>query len=152
MNRPRFLLTENLNKLARFLRMLGYDAVVYKSISSQKMIDLASKERRILLTRSHKTAKSKIHFSRILIKSVMPAKQLQEIASYLEIEDNYLFTRCLNCNKHLFEIEKQKISDLVPDPVFQSFDEFTVCRSCGKIYWKGTHYTDMKKQLAEILE
>jgi len=67
--RPKFLLAENLGKLAKWLRFLGYDAALYRKISLDNMIRIANKDNRIILTRSKKVAKNKRKFKRILIKS-----------------------------------------------------------------------------------
>lgn len=149
-SQPRFLLDENLNRLAKWLRLLGYDAAVYKAISRQKQIHLANKEFRILLTRDKKTAKSKLDFHRIYIKSDDHIKQLKEIRNILQLDEDLTFSRCLECNKVLFEIRKAKIRDLVPPFIFDSFNEFKLCRRCGKIFWKGSHYKAMQQKLTEI--
>ncbi len=145
--KPKFLLTENLNRLAKWLRMLGYDAAIYKSISFHNMIRLAVKERRIILTRSTKQAKSNLKFSRILIKADNHLQQLKELKEVISFNEHYIFLRCLLCNKLLIEIAKEKIKDLVPEFIYENQTDFKVCRKCGKIYWQGTHY---KAMLAEI--
>lgn len=147
---PRFLLTENLNKLAKWLRILGYDAAVYKRISHQRQINLAIKERRVLLTRDKKTANSALKFQRLLIRENDPVKQLQEVMSLLKFEPEQLFSRCLNCNKLLREIEKEKIKTLLPEYVYENFREFKLCPRCGRIFWKGSHYMSMKQKLDEL--
>ncbi|MCD4820408.1 MAG: Mut7-C RNAse domain-containing protein [Candidatus Cloacimonetes bacterium] len=148
--KPKFLLSENLNRLARYLRMMGYDAVVYKSISFSNKIRLVNKDRRIYLTRSPKESKSNQKFNRFLIKSVKIDEQLKEIKKYITFPNDFLFSRCIECNKLLYQIDKGKISNLVPEYILQNHNDFLVCRKCGKIYWKGTHYQDMMKKLSEL--
>ena len=150
--KPQFLLSENLNRLAKWLRMLGYDAAVYKSISIDKMIHLAGKEKRVLLTRSKQVSRRKEKFPRVLIQSEFHIDQLKELRSYLKLNEEYLFTRCINCNKILYDISKDKIKDLIPEFVFNSIDEYKVCRKCGKIFWQGSHYEDMMKILNKIFD
>jgi len=149
--RPRkFILAENLNKLARWLRLLGYDAVLYKSISFDNMIRIACKDRRILLTRSKKQSRSKKHFARHLIKEENHIEQLKEIKHLLVYDQERIFSRCMYCNKILYEIDKDKIRDKVPDYVWQNQDRFRVCRKCGRIYWLGTHTATIKKDLDKL--
>lgn len=148
--RPLFLLDENLNRLAKWLRALGYDVSVYKKINTNKQIQLAIKERRILLTRDKKKALSKLKFHRVLIKSQNHFLQLQEIRELLDFQKELIFTRCLNCNKLLFAIEKTKIKGLVPQFIYNNFEDFKVCRRCGKIYWQGSHFAEMKKVIEKI--
>ena len=145
--KPKFLLTENLNRLAKWLRMLGYDAAIYRSISFHNMIRLAVKERRIILTRSNKQAKSNLKFSRILIKADNYLQQLTELIEIIAFNEQNTFSRCLLCNRLLSEITKEKIKDLIPDFIYENHTDFKVCRKCGKIYWQGTHY---KAMLAEL--
>lgn len=150
-NRKKFLLDENLGKLTKYLRMLGYDAVIYRSISIEKRISLCTKERRIFLTRSGRISKRKESFKRILIKSEKYDKQLQEISYLLELNNEKLFSRCLKCNNKLQVINAEKIVSLVPEKVKHNFSEFKICRKCGKIYWRGSHYNDMKSKLKNLL-
>ena len=150
-NRKKFLLDGNLGRLAKWLRMLGYDVAVYKSISIEKKISLCTKERRIFLTRSNKIAKRKESFSRILIKAEKYDEQLQEISQLLELNSERLFSRCLKCNYRLQDILAEKIDGLVPESVMHNFSEFKICRKCGKIYWRGSHYDAMKSKLKNLL-
>ena len=150
--KPKFLLTENLNRLSKWLRMLGYDATIYKSISLSNMIRLAVKERRIILTRSAKQAKSNLKFSRILIKSDNHFKQIKELKEIITFNEQYTFSRCLVCNKQLYGISKEKVKDLVPEFIYENQADFKVCRKCGKIYWQGTHYKVMLEVLKNIFD
>ncbi|MCK5027974.1 MAG: Mut7-C RNAse domain-containing protein [Candidatus Pacebacteria bacterium] len=149
--KPKFLLTENLNRLAKWLRMLGYDAAIYKSISFHNMIRLAKKERRIILTRSNKQAKSNLKFSRILIKADNHLEQIKELKEVITFNEQYTFLRCLLCNKLLYGISREKVKDLVPEFIYENQTDFKVCRKCGKIYWHGTHYKAMLMELRKIL-
>jgi uncharacterized protein len=148
--KPLFLLSENLNRLAKWLRMLGYDAAIYKSIGTDRMINLAIKERRVLLTRSTDISKRKEKFSRVLIKSELHFEQLRELRTYLSLSDENLFTRCLVCNNKLYDISKDKVEELVPEYIWNTINDFKVCRRCGKIYWQGTHYKIMLENLRKI--
>ncbi len=148
--KPKFILTPDLGRLAKWLRMLGYDAAVYKSVNLFTIIQLAKKERRIFVTRSQKKVKSVRKFSKILIRSENYLEQLREMKDYIRLNDDNIFTRCVICNKLLFDISKEKIIDLVPEFIYQNHKDFKVCRKCGKIYWKGTHYQDMKNEFSNI--
>ena len=150
-NRKKFLLDDNLGTLAKWLRILGYDAAVYRSISIQKKISLCNKERRIFLTRSKKLAKRKESFSRILIRSEKYDEQLLEMQDLIELKGDVLFSRCLKCNSRLHKIQKEKIAGLVPENVKCNFSDFKICRKCGKIYWNGSHYEAMKNKLNDLM-
>ncbi len=152
MNRVKFLLDENLGKLARWLRLLGYDAAIYKSISIHNKIRLAIKEQRVYLTRNKKIAKLKQKFPRKIILSQNYKEQLKELKDYIEYNEDYLFTRCAICNRLLKTADKEKIKKLVPPFVYQTQNEFKICYMCGRIYWKGTHYKKIEQTLKTILK
>ena len=151
-NRIRFILDENLGKLAKWLRFLGYDAAIYKSISIDNKIRLANKERRVYLTRDKKIAKLKREFSRKLIVSQDYKKQLRELKDYIEFAEEYVFSQCPNCNIALKSIDKDKIKKLVPKFIYQTNNDFKVCYKCGRVFWKGSHYKEIISLLREILE
>jgi len=147
MKSPKFILTDNLNKLAELLRMLGYDAFVARSISFDKMITIAVKERRILLTRSSRQANSNKKFSRQLIIAELPLHQLEELRDLIEYDKDKQFTRCLKCNSQLYPISKQNLPNNVPEFVKDNKDEFFICRKCKQVFWRGTHYEDMQAMI-----
>ena len=107
--RPKFLLAENLGRLAKWLRFLGYDAALFKKIDFDNMIRIANKDNRIILTRNRKEAKNKKKFKRIFIKTENYLEQLRELNNILEFNENYIFSRCSECNRLLYKIEKEKI-------------------------------------------
>jgi len=150
-NRKKFLLDENLAKLAKWLRMLGYDVAIYRSINNEKKISLCNKERRVYLTRSNKIAKRKEIFSRMLIRTEKYDEQLLEMLHLLEFNNKMLSSRCLVCNDKLQKIQVEKIKDLIPKYVTDNFSDFKICRKCGKIFWNGSHYAAMKSKLKNLL-
>ncbi len=152
MSRVKFLLDENLGKLAKWLRFLGYDAAIYKSISIHNKIRLANRENRVYLTRDKKIAKLKQKFSRKLIKSENHKEQLKELKNYIKYEEEYLFTICPNCNRLLKNANKEKIKKLVPEYIYQTHDEFKVCYMCGRVFWKGSHYHKIRDTLKDLLK
>ena len=149
---PRFLLRENLAKLAKELRLLGYDAAIYKQISFSNLKRIAARDKRIILTRSGQEAHSKTDLQIILITSDQADEQLQEISSILKFDPAFIFSRCSLCNKLLYEIDKEKIINSVPEYVLNHHSHFRICRFCGHIYWEGDHYQAMRKRLKNLVE
>ena len=147
----KYLLTIDLNRMARWLRLLGFDAAVIPAVSVSELIRRAVTEERMLVTRSVRVYKDKRPFSRFLIHSVHHLKQLQEILPSLEIDEKYYFTRCICCNRPLYPIEKEKVSGLIPERVYVKHDVFFVCRHCGRFYWAGTHWEAMKKTVMDFV-
>jgi hypothetical protein len=150
--KPKFVVTPELARLARWLRMLGYDALCYKKVSFIRLFSLAQKENRILLTRSEDNAKCKHRFKRRLIKSDDYRRQLAELKDIISFSEAEMFSRCLLCNQPISMIDKEKIKNKVPDYVYEHHDDFGICHKCGRIYWPGTHFENMKKELMKIFQ
>jgi uncharacterized protein with PIN domain len=149
--RPKFILTVDANKLAKWLRLMGYDAKVVKSISVLNLVRIANKEKRIVLSRSKEILNHPVDFQRVYLNSDNYQKQLTELIELIEFKQNLLFTRCPEDNNELVDIAKKKILHLIPEKVASSYHDFKVCQKCGRIYWKGSHYTEISQKLTEIL-
>jgi len=138
-----------LGKLARELRLLGIDCAYQKEANSEQTLKKAKNGQRILLTRNTKLKDKESVF---FIESEKVAEQVQQV---LEAFPNLAFnpmTRCLDCNAVLVEREKESIKSEVPFYVYRTQERFYCCPDCGKIYWRGTHYEDMKKRVSKYLK
>ncbi len=150
--RPKFLAAENLARLAKWLRFLGYDTELYRAVGFNNKLRILKKDGRIYLTRCGKEAGSNIAFARKLIRSGNHLEQLREIIDFVAIDQKRIFTRCSICNSGLYDIKKEKIRELIPDYIYENHEEYRICRKCGKIYWKGSHFLEMKKTLEQIFK
>lgn len=149
---PKFILRDNLGKLARNLRFLGYDAAVYKNISFHNTVRIAAKDKRIIITRSRKESFAKIKPECILIVNSNVWEQMTEIKELISYNPEYAFSRCSKCNKILYEIDKNKIINFIPEFVWNQHNDFRICRSCGSVYWQGDHYNDLVMKMKYIFE
>ena len=149
----KFIADAMLGRLARWLRILGYDVSYESSISDNDLIARAIREHRIILTMDRKLTERESARDSMLIKSPSYKEQLKQVVTHYNIDyKTEIFTRCLVCNNLLETIEKEKIKDRIPSYVYSTQDEFDICRQCGRIYWSGTHRTKMLKMLDEILK
>jgi hypothetical protein len=146
----RFVVDKMLGKLAKWLRILGYDTFYTNKIKPETLLSIAISENRIILTRNHKLLKQKNRIPVILIHSDTVKEQLRELNSKIPLSANHLFTRCPICNQKTHPIEKEKVKGVVPPYVYQTEDKFTHCIQCGRTYWKGTHITHAKEWLKSI--
>ena len=148
---PAFICDSMLGRLAKNLRMLGFDALYDRDAGLKALLDAAEQQRRILLTRRTALLKKKPVQAapHIFIRSNDPAVQLREViaACDLTATDTAPFSVCLRCNARLAAISKQAALGHVPEYVFATVAEFTACPQCGRIYWKGTHYARMTEEL-----
>ena len=150
----RFVLDVHLGKLARSLRMLGFDCIYNLSLDDPELAALSVSEQRILLTRDRGLLKRKIVTHGLYVHSDDPEEQLKEIVSRLDLYGQMQpLTRCLRCNGLLEALEGDRLEDLkpqIPPKVLIWCREFSVCSSCGRIYWEGNHYDAMRKRIRGI--
>ena len=146
----RFILTKELGRLARWLRLLGFDAGYFDSDDMKALFVSAFNEGRIIVTkrRGIRGAKSvKVAY----IKSDSLKEQFSELRKQVKITiGKNLFTRCADCNKEVFGIHKNSARPLVPEYVFKTQQKFFQCHGCGKIFWKATHWDRAKEFVSEV--
>ena len=145
----KFILTDELGRLSRWLRILGFDAVMEKDKRSLVLKSL--REDRIILTRDSKM--SRFSGTRIVhVDSDFVEKQLAQVIKELnvQIEKDKLFTLCILCDEELVSVDKASVKDLVPAYVYETQDAFMKCPKCNKIYWQGSHWELVNKFLDNI--
>lgn len=138
-----------LGKLARELRLLGIDCAYQKEPDFESTLRKAKKEDRILLTRNTKLRNKE---SVIFIESEKVAEQVEQFLKIFHDLAINPMTRCLNCNVVLVETDKASVKLKVPFYVYQTQERFYTCPNCGRIYWRGTHYEDMKNRVNRYLK
>ncbi|MBW2201021.1 MAG: Mut7-C ubiquitin/RNAse domain-containing protein [Deltaproteobacteria bacterium] len=152
LRRTKFIADINLGDIVKFMRVLGFDVYFDPTVSIQKIIEISQKESRIILTKSKKLLKFKKVTHGIFIRPGTTEKQIKRILDYLDITDRIRpFSRCLLCNNLLESVPKEKIIDRIPPKTRHFCDEYTHCKFCGKIFWKGAHFIRMKKVIEQIL-
>jgi uncharacterized protein with PIN domain len=139
---PRFVVDAMLGRLARWLRVLGYDTLYFSNADDAALVRRALADDRILLTRDVELARRR-GVRVILISDDRVENQLHEIVQVLTLSAEQAFSRCLNCNAPLVEFERAQARDLVPPYVFATQTRFRRCAGCGKVYWRGTHWARM---------
>lgn len=137
----KFITDGSLARLAKWLRLLGYDTAVFPREAGRTMLRQADAEGRIVLTRRQNMTGRQFSGILFLIKDVMVSKQLQAVIEHfsLKIDREKMFGICMECNQKLKSITKEEVRDLVPPYVFENCDEYNQCPGCKKIYWMGTH-------------
>ncbi|AHF80676.1 Mut7-C RNAse domain-containing protein [Thermococcus paralvinellae] len=142
--KPKLIADMMLGRLARWLRLYGYDTV-YGVKDDDRIIEIAEKEGRIILTRDEELAKRAKNV--ILIKSNKFEEQIKQLME-LGFTFNELFpenARCPKCNGLIKGIPKDKIKDKIPPRVYEKYNEFYICTECGQIYWPGRQWEEMVK-------
>jgi uncharacterized protein len=146
-----FALDSSLGKLAKWLRIMGFDSVYVPGNSRESFLFYGTQDR-ILLTRSRRILDRNPGRQLLFIRFNDPRDQLHQVISDLKIDFSSikLFSRCIRCNISLHEIPKEQIQSSVPDYVYHSRDKFRKCLSCGRIYWPGTHVNSVMNTIREI--
>lgn len=137
-NEMRFAVENTLGKLAKWLRILGFDTFYKPDLSAEELMDIGTE--RILLTRTVRILGK--NTSRIIfITSDNPFEQLREVIGTLCIaqKDVRPFSRCVRCNTMIQKVDKDSIRKMVPDYIWETHDAFRSCSQCGRIYWPGSH-------------
>jgi uncharacterized protein with PIN domain len=148
----KFVADHMLGKLAKELRMLGYDTVYYRGENVYPMITLAREEGRVILTRNTKLLPRKPEDRIVRIVEDRPPLQLRELIQkkVISLNEENLFSRCLLCNMRLDEISSEEAEGKVPDFIFYQKKEFSRCPQCLRIYWKGSHQDHMQKKIERL--
>ena len=152
----KFIVDNNVGKLAKWLRIMGYDALFFDAEDDSNMIATALAEGRVILTRDTRIMKRRVvtsgQLKAILIKSDEPTQQMHQVIDALNLGCQYRpFAICLECNQPLLERSKQQVKDLVPPYVFQTQSQFMECPACHRIYWRGTHWQAMTRKLEKFI-
>ena len=137
-----------LGRLARWLRILGFDTWYFREIDDRELLELHAETGRVLLTRDTHLVQCRGVGRHVLVGSDGWAEQLQQVvvALSLEVRPERMLTRCLLCNLPLEKLAPEEAYGRVPDYVAGSTSAFRRCKSCDKVYWPGTH----RKRMEEV--
>jgi hypothetical protein len=141
----KFIADVMLGRLAKRLRLLGFDVLYDRTFDDNEIIRLSLEQHRVILTRDTGLTQRPLASNHLFIKNQTVDKQLDEVFSaFPETQTVRPLTRCSECNAPLVEISKAEAKDLVPQHVYQSQQSFLQCGQCGRVYWPGTHVNRMK--------
>jgi hypothetical protein len=135
-----------LGRLAKWLRLLGYDTLYDNSAADPALLRIAQAEDRILLTRDHALARQR-GVRALWIESQELRAQIRQVQAALGPPPDGRLTRCAVCNARLEPVDKSQAQDRVPPYVFQTQEEFRRCPQCDRIYWAATHVEQMKEMM-----
>lgn len=148
----RFAADRMLGRLARMLRMLGYDTHYSPQVTPSELMGLARRDGRTVLTRGE-TARRFPGLANVFnLASDSPAEQLQEVVKRFHLDTRAgLWTRCTLCNGPIQRVEKPAIKPLVPPRVFELYEDFYRCAACEHVYWRGSHLERILQNLRRML-
>jgi uncharacterized protein with PIN domain len=151
----RFIVDNNVGRLAVWLRALGYDTAYIDPIADGDLVEIARREGRVILSKD-----TGIFRRRLIASGEVQALhvlgddwrlQLAQVVRRLGLRTEPHFTRCLECNTPLEPRTREEARPHVPPYVHATQESFLYCPGCGRHYWQGTHWQRMNESLARIL-
>ncbi len=150
---PRFIADVMLGRLAKWLRIAGFDVLYSNKFSDDELISIANREGRILLSRDTRLLARKSVRDFIFLESQDILDQIEQTFEAMQITYlPYLLSRCLCCNEILAEICRETVRSHVPAFVYRTHTRFKYCPKCGKIFWPGTHRSSVVRILEKLLQ
>jgi len=148
----KFIADAMLGRLAKWLRLLGFDVLYYPDIEDREVIKISLEQDRTILTRDTRMLQCRGVRDAVFIRSDHISEQLLEMKDMLALHDLDRGERCVACNGNLHTVsDRGEVQDLVPDYVYHNFRSFMRCDGCGKVYWEGSHYKKICERTSEIL-
>ena len=151
---PRFLADCNVGRLARWLRVLGYDAVYEPVLPDAQIVARALAEGRVLLTRDVDMMRRRAivggSVQAVLLRADSVQDQLRQVLTQLALEPTQALSRCIDCNTVLKPRSRGAVAGRLPPYVRATQDRFSECPSCARVYWPGTHWERMRERIAAL--
>jgi len=141
-----------LGKLAKWLKIFGFDALFFSRIEDERLLSLAEREGRILLTRDTGLIEKARRIKSLFIESGEWPFQVEQVLDEFKLwKDVQPYSRCIECNAVLKSLQKRRAKNLVSPFVYESANSFSICPECNRVFWKGTHHRNMEQRIRDIL-
>ena len=148
----RFLADAMLGRLARWLRILGFDTAYEAHIADAEVVGRAVREDRVILTRDRKLPDEWRVSGVYLVEAERPPEQLREVARRFRLGDRVrIFTRCSRCNTPLRPATEDEARLHVPARILEAGQRLTHCPVCRRFYWSGSHVERMRRIIERAL-
>ncbi|MGR9014296.1 MAG: Mut7-C RNAse domain-containing protein, partial [Gammaproteobacteria bacterium] len=149
---PRFILDANLGKLAKRMRLLGFDCLYRNDYRDADVVNIAVTEQRIVLTRDRRLLYAKLVKHGYWVRAVDAERQVDEVMHRFNLFALIRpFTRCSVCNAPLTPVAKADIMDRLEAKTRSYYQFFYQCSGCRRIYWQGSHIENMRQRFADFL-
>ena len=149
---PKFIADVMLGRLAKWLRIAGFDAVYSNTYSDDELVEISNRQERILLSRDTRLLIRKSVKRFIFLESQDIQAQIMQVFEATRVSALPLsLTRCLTCNEALVESKRESVRRSVPAYVYATQSRFSSCPKCGGVFWAGTHRKSVIKTLDMLL-
>ena len=145
----RFIADGMLGRFTRWLRMLGCDVTYSNDASDDWLLAIAEKEHRVLLTRDlelFRRTKTR-GVDAFFVEKMTTSEKIAAVARRYQIRLDFAtsLSRCPTCGSTIRTVEKSEVSSKVPEGTFTHYTEFWICVGCSKVYWHGSHWTNIRE-------
>ncbi len=152
LRRIAFVMDVNLGRLARKLRLLGFDALFSNAYRDDEIVAIAAAEKRIVLTRDRRLLHAKAVTHGYWVRSVLVARQVEEVLRRFDLAGQVKpFSRCADCNGEIERVAKEAVLDRLEPKTKKYYDTFFRCPACGKIYWEGSHIGQIRARFQGLV-
>ena len=146
----RFVLDVHLGTLARRLRLVGVDAAYANDLDDDALIEQANAGRRVLLTQDRGLLRRRKLWLGAYVRGARPDEQLRDVL------DRFApplapWTRCTACNGLLAPARKADIERLLRPGTRRTYQSFSRCEACGRVYWRGAHSKRLEAIVASAI-
>jgi uncharacterized protein with PIN domain len=147
----RFLLENNLSKLGKWLRLLGHDVKVLEGCVNIK--ELARNQDRVFITTSNRWEKSLLRagIRYLIVPRHDWELQLCMVLKHFRLSPELKLNLCPVCGGDLRRVDKDFLPERIPPKAYETAYDFTYCKNCDLLLWKGLHYERMKSMLTKAL-
>ncbi len=150
---PRFIADVMLGRLAKWLRIAGFDVLYSNKYSDEELMAISNREGRVLLSRDTRLLIRKQVKKFIFLESQDIQQQIRQVFKRMRIfSPPFPLTRCLSCNEALIETARESVREHVPVFVYRTQMHFKSCPKCGKVFWAGTHRNSVIRTLEKLLQ
>lgn len=148
---PRFILDVHLGRLARYLRLLGFDAAYSSEGADETLAARSAAEHRIVLTRDIGLLKRAEVTHGYWLRNTDPQHQVAEVVDALDLRGRFApFSRCMRCNAKLETVPASRVRSELPAGIRERYERVSRCRDCGRLYWAGSHYDRLTRLVASL--
>ncbi len=152
LRQPKFVLDSNLGRLARYLRLLGFDCLYRNDYDDAEVARIASDQQRTVLTRDRTLLQRSIITHGYFVRAQQPRAQVREVLARFDLYRQVAaFSRCTRCNGKLEDVDKQAIDARLEPKTRKYYDDFRICSQCGQVFWQGSHHARMQQLVADLL-
>jgi uncharacterized protein with PIN domain len=149
----RFVADAHLGGLAHMLRMLGFDTLYDNHFHDDEIVAICEQDGRIVLTRDRELLKRRTVTHGCFVHALKSEQQLREIVERLDLARSAKpFTLCLHCNAPLHPVDKASVYDRLPPRVQENYERFSTCDVCGRVFWEGSHWRNMRRVMDGLLK